>query len=210
LRPTWIFDLDDTLHDASHAIFPKINQLMTLYIMQHLGLGESAAQALRTDYYLRYGATLLGLVRHHAIDPDHFLRATHLTKEWLPLLHWDHQIGAILAKLPGDKFLLSNGPQFYIEQLLRRMGIRHHFSAVYGVDRVGYHPKPDPRAMLSLCAQQGLAAPGCIMVEDSLANLLSAKALGMRTVWLSSQTRRPGFVDARIAALRQLARLHWL
>ncbi|MFM8490317.1 MAG: pyrimidine 5'-nucleotidase, partial [Candidatus Methylopumilus sp.] len=30
----WIFDLDDTLHDASSKIFPSINQSMTAYVSQ--------------------------------------------------------------------------------------------------------------------------------------------------------------------------------
>jgi len=31
-RLTWLFDLDNTLHDASHAIFPAINRNMKLRI----------------------------------------------------------------------------------------------------------------------------------------------------------------------------------
>ncbi|MFO0010689.1 MAG: HAD family hydrolase, partial [Betaproteobacteria bacterium] len=30
-RPTFFFDLDNTLHDASHAIFGQINVRMTAY-----------------------------------------------------------------------------------------------------------------------------------------------------------------------------------
>ena len=32
-RPVWLFDLDNTLHHASHAIFPAINKGMTQYII---------------------------------------------------------------------------------------------------------------------------------------------------------------------------------
>ncbi|MFA8356891.1 HAD family hydrolase, partial [Burkholderia ubonensis] len=31
--PVWLFDLDNTLHHASHAIFPEINRAMTQYII---------------------------------------------------------------------------------------------------------------------------------------------------------------------------------
>ncbi len=60
----WIFDLDNTLHDAMPHIFPHINRSMTAYLQQHLQLDEEAANALRVDYWQRYGATLTGLMRH--------------------------------------------------------------------------------------------------------------------------------------------------
>ena len=74
---TWIFDLDNTLHDARAHVFPHIDRSMTAYLQESLGLDEAAAGNLRRHYWQRYGATLLGLIRHHDIDPHHFLRETH-------------------------------------------------------------------------------------------------------------------------------------
>ena len=71
---TWIFDLDNTLHDATPHIFPHINRSMTAYLREHLALDEDQASALRVHYWKTYGATLLGLMRHHGTDPQHFLR----------------------------------------------------------------------------------------------------------------------------------------
>ena len=73
----WIFDLDNTLHDARPHIFPHINRSMTAYLQQHLQLDETAANALRMHYWQRYGATLSGLMRHHDTKPEHFLWHTH-------------------------------------------------------------------------------------------------------------------------------------
>jgi putative hydrolase of the HAD superfamily len=209
LQATWIFDLDNTLHNADAGIFPHINRSMTRYIMHRLGLDEPSAQALRQRYYRRYGATLRGLQRHHAIDPDHFLRETHRVAELLPLMQWDRHVDTLLARLPGRKILLSNGPQAYVEQIARRMGIDRLFDALYGVERVGYRPKPHRRPFMTVCRRERLDPAHCIMVEDSLDNLLTAKSLGMRTVWMTSQARRPAYVDYRIASLRDLPRLAW-
>ena len=41
---TWIFDLDNTLHDASPHIFPHINRSMTRYLQEHLALDEATAR----------------------------------------------------------------------------------------------------------------------------------------------------------------------
>ena len=76
--PTWIFDLDNTLHDAGPHIFPHLNRAMTVYLEVHLGLGRDEANALRMRYWRRYGATLPGLIRHHDVDPQHFLQETRL------------------------------------------------------------------------------------------------------------------------------------
>jgi putative hydrolase of the HAD superfamily len=65
----WFFDLDNTLHDASHAIFGAIDSRMTSYVERHLAVDRAEADRIRRHYWLRYGATLLGLVRHHGIDP---------------------------------------------------------------------------------------------------------------------------------------------
>ena len=45
--PTWLFDLDNTLHNASPYIFPHINRAMRDYIERHLGLDRDAANHLR-------------------------------------------------------------------------------------------------------------------------------------------------------------------
>ncbi|HYJ97974.1 MAG TPA: haloacid dehalogenase, partial [Burkholderiaceae bacterium] len=67
MRPVWLFDLDDTLHDASAASMPGINTAMTEFVQRELRLTRDEADALRRQYWRRYGATLLGLVRHHSV-----------------------------------------------------------------------------------------------------------------------------------------------
>ena len=47
----------------------------------------------------------------------------------------------------------------------------------------------------------------CVMVEDSAENLQAAKRLGMRTVWVTQQSRLPAYVDVKIRDVMQLLRL---
>ena len=75
--PVWLFDLDNTLHNASAASFPTLRVAMGDYIQRHLGLTADESDALRSRYFKRYGATLLGLVRHDGVDAAHFLHDTH-------------------------------------------------------------------------------------------------------------------------------------
>jgi putative hydrolase of the HAD superfamily len=47
------------------------------------------------------------------------------------------------------------------------------------------------------------------MVEDTLANLRTAKKLGMSTIWVARAARIPAYVDFSIRNLLQLPRLAW-
>ena len=72
----WLFDLDNTLHDASAAAFGPLTEAMTAYIARELSLDPEAAAALRVQYWRRYGATLLGLIRHR-VHVDDLVLAPH-------------------------------------------------------------------------------------------------------------------------------------
>jgi putative hydrolase of the HAD superfamily len=207
--PSWIFDLDDTLHQASLGIFAHISRMMNLYMERHLDMTAEEARQLRLQYWHRYGATLQGLMRHHNVDAGHFLQETHLLDELYRWLVWEPALAATLHALPGRKIVLSNGPQHYIEGLLDKMDIRQQFAACYGMEKMRFRPKPDRRGFRYMLQAERLDPARCIMVEDSLPNLYAAKSLGMRTVWISRECRKPAFVDVRVSRLSQLLRQRW-
>ena len=204
-RPrTWLFDLDNTLHNASAHIFPHIGRSMRDYICRHLDLDEAAATQLRQHYWRRYGATLLGLMRHHDIDPRHFLHHTHQFPDLSRMVVAESPLKATLRRLPGRKIIFSNAPIHYTEAILGIIGIRRCFGAVYSVEQLRYQPKPAIRGFLRVLRGEGLDPRRCIMVEDTLPNLMTAKRLGMKTVWVTRCTRRPPCVDVQIRSVLDL------
>lgn len=202
----WLFDLDNTLHDASPHIFPRINQAMRDYIAHHLALDNASADRLRQDYWHRYGATLLGLTRHHAIDPAHFLRETHRFPDLERLIAFEKPVRHALQRLPGRKLLFTNAPLAYAETVLRLTGLDSLFAAVYSVENLNFQPKPMLAAYRNLLRAERLSPRRCIMVEDSLANLVTAKTLGMKTVWVSTGLRDSPSVDVKVRSVRELPR----
>jgi len=206
-RATWVFDLDNTLHNASPHIFPHINRSMTAYLQQHLQLDEEQAGNLRAHYWRRYGATLLGMMRHHGTDPDHFLRETHAFPDLSGMVVYERGLAAMLRRLPGRKLLLSNAPRQYATAVLQLMGIAGQFDAVHSIESTGYQPKPSLAAFHSVLRSHGLIASRCIMVEDSRDNLRPAKRLGMKTVWVTREPRAPAYVDLKVASVLALPRL---
>lgn len=200
----WLFDLDNTLHDAQPYFFPQINQQMTTYLQQHLALNDASADALRRYYWERYGATLTGLMRHHAIKPAHFLWHTHQFPALMEQVVTEVGLRHTLKRLSGRKIIFSNAPKHYIVAILKALRIAHFFSAIISLENTKHIPKPDIRAFYRVLHSARLNPARCIFVEDTLSNLKTAKRLKIRTVFLNKRRHRPAYVDQAIGHLRDL------
>jgi putative hydrolase of the HAD superfamily len=203
----WIFDLDNTLHDARDRILPHIDRSMTRYIEEHLGVAREHAEGLRRGYWKRYGATLLGLIRHHAVDPAHFLARTHDLTELEGEVVAHGALAQVLRRLPGRKVVFTNGPAAYARWVLDRLGVLVHLDALYAIEHVALRPKPAAFAFRAVLAAERSWCGPRIMVEDTLANLHTARRLGLRTVWISTTAHAPSWVDCRITSIADLMRV---
>ena len=202
----WIFDLDDTLHDASSHIFPVMNRAMTQYIMDMLELDETAAFNLRQHYWRVYGATLKGLMRHHGTDPHHFLQETHALADLDTMVLQTQGLRNLIRRLPGRKVVFTNAPMSYALRVLKLLGIHDMFETVFSVESTRFHPKPSVRGFRQLLRSIKAEPGDCVMLEDNLPALMTAKRMGMRTVYVARKLRKPPFVDARINQILKLTR----
>jgi len=206
LSRVWIFDLDDTLHNASAHIFPQLNQAMTQYIMDTLALDEPAAFKLRQHYWRIYGATLKGLMRHHGTDPYHFLDKTHELMELPQMVIQTKNLRHFLQGLSGRKVVFTNAPMAYARRVLDLLGIEDLFETVFSVESTRFHPKPAVRGFKRLLTTISANAADCVMVEDSLPALRTAKRMGMKTIYVTKTLQKPNYVDARITSVLKLSR----
>jgi putative hydrolase of the HAD superfamily len=202
----WIFDLDNTLHDAEPHIFPHLDVSMTDYLETELGLPREEASRLRKHYWRRYGATLLGLMRHHGVKPRHFLMQTHDFSDLQRMVLRHPLLRPVLRQLPGRKLVFSNSPVHYSLAVLKLLRVADLFDDVFSIEQTRYRPKPDRRGFMRLLHKHKLPASRCIMVEDSMSNLKTAKRLGMHTVWVSKSSRQPACVDVKIRHVALLPR----
>lgn len=224
----WLFDLDNTLHNASLSSFPGIDERMTAYIERELKLPRDEANVLRAHYLRRYGATLLGLVRHHGVRAAHFLHDTHQLPQLESLAHGHPHDFAALDRLPGRKYILTNAPRAYALRVLAAIGAAHHFDGLLAIEDMAMfgelRPKPDARMLRAIAARLKVAPSRCVLVEDTLQHQKSAFSIGMATVWMQRWVRgaqkrnghsrkvgvylhrKPAYVCARIFSLRDLKR----
>lgn len=207
MKKIWIFDLDDTLHNASAHIFPVMNRAMTQYIMNHLDLDESSAHTLRQHYWRIYGATLKGLVRHHDTNPHHFLEETHQLENLPEMVIQVKRLRYMLQSLDGRKLVFTNAPRSYALRVLDILDIEDVFELVFSVESTKFHAKPSLRGFQKLLKSIKAKASDCIMLEDSLPALMTAKRLGMKTVWVSKKLHKPNFVDYRLPSVLALTHI---
>ncbi len=198
--------MDDTLHDASAHVFPRLNQAMTQYIMESLNLDEPAAFKLRQHYWHLYGATLKGLMRHHGTDPYHFLQKTHELMNLPDMVMQSKGLRSSLQRLSGRKVVFTNAPMEYAIRVLLLLGITDVFETVFSVESTKFHPKPAVRGFKGLLKSIGASAGDCVMVEDNLPALMTAKRMGMKTIYVTKTLQKPSYVDARINSVLALTR----
>ena len=139
-RDVWVFDLDNTLYPADHEVFDEIGERMTRFIQRVTGFEHEAARVLREKYFLAYGATVVGVVRHHGASAEEFLAYVHDVR--LENVHADPELARLIARLPGRRIVFTNGARDYAGKILAKLGIDHVFDEVFALEDAGLVPKP--------------------------------------------------------------------
>ena len=182
---TWVFDLDNTLYPPQMRLFDQIEQRMTQWVMRELGLDHARANHLRAQYWALYGTTLAGLMREHAIDPEHYLADVHDID--FSVLTPDPALAGRIAALPGRRIVYTNADSPYAHKVLEARGLNGLFDAVYGVEHAGFLPKPEAAAFETVFSLDGLTPTRAAMFEDDARNLAAPHAMGLRTIHIAPQ-----------------------
>ncbi len=178
-----LFDLDDTLYPTQAGLMHEISDRMSEYMIEHVGISPTDVDRVRRDYWMRYGTTLRGLYVERHIDAQAFLNYVHdvdLTQYLKP----DARLAAMLAALPQQKAIFTNAPANYARNVIRALGVEKYFGEIFDINFIAYESKPTPSAYATVAAALPVRADECAMIDDNARNLVPAKELGMRTVWL--------------------------
>ena len=197
----WIFDLDNCLYPASTGLFELIDERMGAYIQRLLGCDPVEARRVQKAHFHEHGTTLAGLMKEHGVDPGDFLEDVHAIP--LDRLCRDDRLATALDRLPGRKFVFTNGDARYARRVLEAIGVHDRFDELHDIHASSYRPKPDPHGYELLCARFGIEPATALLADDIAANLAPAKTLGMTTVWVDNGSERGNvgigdFVDYRI------------
>ena len=206
---TWkilFFDLDDTLYPNTNGLWEAIRLRMTDYLLDPLGFPPEDIQEIRQTYYETYGTTLRGLQTHHEVDADDYLAYVHD----LPLEEYlspDPELHSMLESLPQRKWIFTNADADHARRVLQVLGVQDCFSGIIDVRALGYLCKPDKQAYSQALELAGESSPNdCVLLDDSIRNLIPAREAGFTTVLVGTTGQYQG-IDYSLANLKDLPRV---
>jgi putative hydrolase of the HAD superfamily len=201
---TLFFDLDATLYPASNGLWEQIRIRIYKYMHEVVGITESTIPLTRDHYWSTYGTTLEGLRIHHQVDPEHYLSYVHD----IPLeeyLQKDSLLKNQLNTLPQDLWVFTNADFNHASRVLKILGIETCFSGIVDLIALNYVVKPNPKAYQVALKLAGEDDPTrCVLFDDLLPNLRTAKELGFTTSLVGNNGQQEDSVDYFLASIHDL------
>ena len=176
-----LFDLDNTLYPQSSGLWEAIGDRINLYMVERLGMTPAEVGRKRDDFLKAFGTTLNALRHYYGIDPDEFLAFVHD----LPLAKYlgrQPAVDQMLGRLPFYKVIFTNADAAHARRVLALLGITPHFERIIDIYALEFINKPDRRSYLRALGYLSCRPDECILIEDSLTNILPAREMGMLTV----------------------------
>ncbi len=185
----WVFDMDDTLYPRDQGLMPLVQARINAYVVEAVGLDPDSAGVLQRQFLDEHGTTLAGLMANYTIEPEHFLHDVHDVPmdglEPNPLLRDQ------LLRLPGRRFVFTNGAREYAGRVLERLGVTDCFDGVFAIEDADLTPKPAPSTYRRMIQRFGFEPRSAAFFEDTPRNLEAAKALGMATILIGDGHGKP-------------------
>ena len=178
----FIFDCDGVLYQDLEAVFGQVSKRMTKYISEKLNLDLIKAKELQTNYFHKYNTSLNGLMIHHDVNPEDFLKYVHDIN--LDFMKKDYTLREELMKLDGKKLIFTNGSHEHVKNITKHVGIDDLFDGIFDITDCNLIPKPSIEPYKKLIEKFDIIPEETIFIEDIAKNLEPAKKLGMKTAWL--------------------------
>ena len=184
-----LLDLDGVCYGSHNGyplekVFGLVSKRMTLFIQEKLGLDEKKAKELQTNYFYKYNTSLNGLMLHHNVIGDEFLKYVHDID--ISFMKEDKIMRNELENLDMEKFIFTNGSAEHAQNILTRLGIYDLFGKekVFDIKDAGYVPKPEAQTFDLMVKKFGIKPKETIYIEDIAKNLSIGFKRGCTTVWL--------------------------
>ena len=177
-----LFDCDGVLYKDLEAVFGQVSKKMTEYISKKLNIDLIKAKELQTNYFHKYNTSLNGLMIHHNIPPEEFLKYVHDID--LSFMKKDLALREELEKLNVKKFVFTNGSKEHVKNITNHLGINDLFDGIFDIVDAKFHPKPEAKAFDLMTKKFNINPKETLYIEDIAKNLSIAKERGSTTVWL--------------------------
>ena len=184
-----LLDLDGVCYGSHNGyplekVFGMVSKRMTKFIQEKLSLDEKKAKELQTNYFYKYNTSLNGLMLHHNVVGEEFLKYVHDID--ISFMKEDKIMRNELEQLDMEKFIFTNGSAEHAKNILTHLGIYDLFGRdkVFDIQDAGYVPKPESKTFDLMVKKFGINPKETIYIEDIAKNLSIGHERGCTTVWL--------------------------
>ena len=177
-----LFDLDGVLYQDLESVFGQVSRRMTEYISKKLNLNLKKAKELQTNYFHKYNTSLNGLMKHHNIEPEDFLKYVHNID--LSFMSKDVVLRNELQNLNLKKFIFTNGSKDHANNIITHLGINDMFDGLFDIVDSEFSPKPTAKAFDLMVEKFKINPKETLYIEDIAKNLSIGKERGAITAWL--------------------------
>jgi putative hydrolase of the HAD superfamily len=199
-----LFDLDNTLYPRACGLFHLIEERIKEYLRVRLNLTYDEAAALRRQYLHTYGFTLVGLMKHNRVDPDDYLSFVHEV-DVEGVLAEDRGLARMMSCIPLEKVIVTNGTERHAQRVIRSLGVESFFSHIFDIAFMQYCPKPHRSTFHRVLDHLGVTGEACLMLDDHVPTLATARALGMTTIYVGNAEQAEA--DYQIAEIKGLEKI---
>ena len=189
-----LLDLDGVCYGSHNGyplekVFGMVSKRMTKFIQDKLKLNEKKAKELQTNYFYKYNTSLNGLMLHHNVVGEEFLKYVHDID--ISFMKEDKVMRNALKKLDMEKFIFTNGSAEHAKNILTHLGIYDLFGRdkVFDIQDAEYVPKPEAKTFDLMVKKFGIDPKETIYIEDIAKNLSIGYERGCTTVWLINEER---------------------
>ncbi|MDP2790405.1 MAG: HAD-IA family hydrolase [Rectinemataceae bacterium] len=202
-----MFDLDNTLYSEYTGMERMVLERINGFVSTFLGWPAGETHARRKEGAKRYGTTLEWLVYEKGLkDVEGYFSFVHPEGEEACLAD-DEALRQYLDSLDYRKIVLTNAPIEHAERVLKTLGIRDRFSAVYDIKYNKLVGKPHPTSYLRALEDSGLALETTVFIDDSPKYIRGYLALGGRAILKDEGERFANLGFERIKTLADLPAL---
>ena len=204
-----IFDLDGLLADTEPLWTESARRLLARRGLRY-------APEIKALTMGRHPIEVMGIYKEHfgldgeppALAAERFELLRELYRTELRAMPGAVELVGALAAERVPMVVASSSPASLIELVLERLALRPPIERWLGSERVA-RGKPAPDLFLLAAAELGAAPDRCVVVEDSPAGVLAARAAGMRCVAVpdpaSPAARHLPPCNLRVDSLRELS-----
>jgi len=207
-----LFDLDDTLHDKTASLKVCADVIYTEFLFDlAVNRDEFTASFLSENCIIQPKAQVFDiLAQGYSLDISLKTAMFHFfdTQFHTFSKRFDHVIET-MDFLKSENVRLAcvtNGRDFFQRNKIEALGLANYFDVIVTSGELGVK-KPNPLIFNTALEQLGAQAKECIFIGDSLtADMLPAKQLGMKTVWVNRVNpirSKPDYVDAKLESYSQ-------